>query len=64
MGDAAPVSRWAQRKQQREQMYASSSDAIQVNQSKGQAHCTGRQDRRILLYSFGREIAFRNNITD
>lgn len=30
MGDSAPVSRWAQRKQQREQMYASSSDAIKV----------------------------------
>ncbi|CBN75755.1 hypothetical protein Esi_0174_0009 [Ectocarpus siliculosus] len=29
MGDAAPVSRWAQRKQQREMMYATSSDAIQ-----------------------------------
>lgn len=31
MGDAAPVSRWAQRRQQREQMYATSSDAIQVS---------------------------------
>ncbi|CAN0462878.1 unnamed protein product [Ascophyllum nodosum] len=29
MGDSAPVSRWAQRKQQRELMYATSSDAVQ-----------------------------------
>lgn len=35
MGDAAPVSRWAQRKQQREQMYATSSDAIQVSLRAG-----------------------------
>lgn len=30
MAEAAPVSRWAQRKQQREDMYSTSTDAIQV----------------------------------
>ncbi|CAM9222868.1 unnamed protein product [Ascophyllum nodosum] len=34
MGDSAPVSRWAQRKQQRELMYATSSDAVQRYRKK------------------------------
>ncbi|CAM9485545.1 unnamed protein product, partial [Hapterophycus canaliculatus] len=48
MGDAAPVSRWAQRKQQREQMYATSSDAIQGVFRKKQAEAKNMQCQKCL----------------